>query len=232
MASDLGTEIVVALREPEADDASVALAEELALALAVPSRLLHVEAAPGDVATAIAEGLAPQSILVIHSEHANRWSGKWSIAEHVIDQWGGITIAIGPRYQSSLQAGPVMTALDGSSESFRAAEPAQMMAEILNRPIEYCTVVPSADEHKADSADRPSLIAPRFVYGNDPVSVLLSEAERNASALIVLAARGDRSSVRSTISRTCSGIIAGATQPVMIVGSKHGQTGTLDADPV
>ncbi len=224
----LGSEVVVALGESDAGDGSaplhadpsIALGKALASALDVPVRMLHVEAAPEHVAAAIAEGLAPTSILVIHSEHANRWSGKWSVAEHVIDQWGGIVVAIGPRYSPSARPGPVLTAVDGSTSSFRVVEPAHAVASTLDRTIQFCQVIPATDPEPVGPLGDLPLDNTAFVNGNDPVSALLGQADSEDCSMIVLAARGDRASTRASISRTCSGVIAGAVQPVMVVGTQ------------
>jgi len=221
----LGSEVVVALGEPGAADAgradpSIALATELAAALDVPLRTLHVEAEPDDVAPAIAEGLLPTSILVIHSEQANRWSGKWSVAEHVIDQWGGIAVAVGPRYSPTSRPGPVLTAVDGSPSSLRVVEPARAVANTLHRSIQFCQVVPTTETNAPDRIGDLPVEDTTFVVGNDPISALLGQADSEDSAMIVLAARGDRASARPSISRTCAGVIAGAAQPVVIVGTQ------------
>jgi len=213
----LGSEVVVAIGDPGEDDPSIALAGDLAAALDLPMRLLHVEAEPADVPAAIAEGLVSTSILVIHSEHANRWSGKWSVAEHVIDQWGGIVVAVGPGYARSSRSGSVLTAVDGSPSSLRVVEPARAIAAALQRQPQFCQVIPAASAEV--ERQEPAIAGTAVVIGNDPISALLSQAETNDCAMIVLAARGDRASTRSSISRTCAGVIAGAVQPVMVVGT-------------
>jgi len=221
----LGSEVVVAVGEPGVGgsvsaDPSVGLGNELAAALGLPLRMLHVEAEPDDVAAAIADGLSPTSILVIHSEHANRWSGKWSIAEHVIDQWGGLAIAIGPCYTTSFRRGSVLTAVDGSAAALRVVEPARAVAATLDRSIQLCQVIPASDASDQRVTSEASMEETVYLVGNDPISSLLAHAATEDCRMIVLAARGNRASTRTSISRTCAGIIAGAEQPVMIVGTQ------------
>lgn len=219
MIAQLASEVVVAVQELVAADPSVALATQLASALDVPSRVLHVEAGAEGIAAAIADELSPHSLLVMHSEHANRWSGKWSVAEHVIDQWGGLAIAVGPCYSGTVLAGPVMVAVDGSPNSLRSAGPARALGDALDRLIQFCRVVSVVDDSDHGPIGDLSPAESLLVVSNDPISALLSQADKEQASLIVLAARGNRSTARASISRTCAGVIAGATQPVMIVGT-------------
>lgn len=211
----LGSEIVVAVGDASEAELSLALADDLATAFGLPLRTLHVDATPENVATELASGLAPDSILVIHSEHANRWSGKWSVAEHMIDEWGGIVVAVGPRYSRTQRSGTVLAAVDGSPNARRVIEPSSAVASALDCSVEFCQVVPAASAGRTETGANPTETT--VVVGNDPISALLDHGE--AAPMIVLAARGDRTSTRSSISRTCSGLIAGAAQPVMIVGT-------------
>lgn len=232
----LGSEVVVATGTGDPSDERAALGHDLATRLGVALRWLHVDPVEEmDLAAAIAEQLATDSVLVIHSEHANRWSGKWSIAEHVIDEWGGLAIATGPRHISGWGPGPVLVGVDGSEPAERAVATAAKLADLLGVGLVVCRVVSAALESEvgaiASELERCwSSAAPEGVdaepvsiatpVGNDPISALVTEAEGRSCAAIVLSSLGDRTSQRASISRTCSGVIAGAIQPVVVVGSR------------
>lgn len=227
----LGSEVVVAVAEEDAAVRPGATGPGLAERLGVPLRSLHVDpTADADLAASIAGALRGDSILVIHSEHANRWSGKWSVAEHVIDEWGGLTVATGVRHVPVWRRGPVLVGVDGSESAVRSISVASVIARVFGVGVVVCQVVSADERDRVDAIaeelrrhldtlalDGASVATP---IGNDPISALVKEADDRSSVAVVLSSRGDRASRRSTISRTCSGVIAGAVQPVVVVGAE------------
>ena len=59
----------------------------------------------------------------------------------------------------------------------------------------------------------------RVVTSNDPVSAIAALADEQAAALVVLSSRGDRSTQRSSMSRTAAGVIAEVACPVMVINA-------------
>lgn len=239
-AKPIAAGVVVPIEgDPDADhgrELGAWLGSKLGLAV----RMIHidVDVAVGDLAEAIVARIPPSSLVAMHSEHVNRWGGKSSTAEHVIDQWAGLSVVAGPRVTSiGGTEGPILVALDGSPNAERALEAVDSLAVALGCGIVLARVVPeplggSPDEATAEANaylcsvvdqrgyDHAGAAHVRVLSSNDPIASLCSEAERLQSQLIVLASRGDRSTERSSLSRTCSGLIGEAVGPVVIVGTE------------
>jgi nucleotide-binding universal stress UspA family protein len=225
----LADEIVVAAEHErlDPDDPGRATAAWLASTLGLPERVVHVDPSVDDVVDAIVGRLRPHSLLVMHSEHANRWSGKRSVTEHVVDQWAGLACIEGPA-RAELRSGPVLVALDGSRETLGSLDAARRLAEAFGSSVVLARVSPDPfDDRDGAARDlaRRGLEAVAepgeeiaVLQSNLVVEALCREAADRGCSLIVLASRGDRSTPRATMSRTCSGLVASATQPVVIVG--------------
>jgi nucleotide-binding universal stress UspA family protein len=249
------TEIVVPVSAGARSDRGAAIAVRLAGALEVPVRLVHVEPAgsaeveaPRELLAGLADGpvrptwevvrgadlvegvlrdLAPGTVIVMQTEHANRWSGKASVAEHVVDAWPGTTVLVGPHVDPGADAsGPVVVGVDGSPDAERSIGPARQLARVLGVDVLVARVVP-AEGPEAEPAREylDALVAERLpgararvVRSNDPVSALVALATDESAALVVLSSHGDRTSARASISRTCTGVAAEAAQPLMVVG--------------
>ncbi len=220
-----------AVDETPIDDLGSALGSRLGDALGLPVSTVHVGGESDDLAQAIVAVCQPGSLIAMHSEHVNRWSGRRSTAEHIIDAWGGITAVAGPAVDEvDVGAGPILVPLDGSLDAERALDAAQILSDALGCGVALARVVPqpigpdgSTTHHDADAylqaiGTRYTLHSASVVPSNDPVVALAAEAERLDSPLIVLASRGDRSSQRASLSRTCSGLIAESRRPVAVVG--------------
>ncbi len=243
------TEIVVPVEDPAALDGGGAWAALLGPTLGLDVRTLHVEAPAGaadSVEDAIVAQLGERSLLVMESEHADRWTGKASIAEHVVDRFGHTAIVIGPTCcgratgsvpedaapedaASEMPAGPILVAVDGSPRAEAALEVARWLGAALGRAVEVVRVA-AVPIGRPDEAAALVTEAQRYVGGlhadastvvssNDPVSALADIAQRRAAGMVVLASRGDRQSPRPTIAKTCSGLVAASPCPVMVVGT-------------
>lgn len=243
----LASEILVPLEHFDGPDAGRELGELLAAQFAVPSRTVHIDidSMAGDGSEDVSDRLVaeilgcltPGSLPVMHSDHANRWNAKASVAEHVVDQWPRGAIVIGPKAVPPFDlTRPLLVAVDGSKHAERSVVTARGLAETLGAEIVLARVVghPLGDDDRtAEAAAADYLEAAVATWeaddvsvpmsscvltSNDPVSALAAEASRRGCGLIVLASRGDRATQRSSMSRTGSGLIGEATQPVVIVG--------------
>ncbi len=244
----IATEVVVPLESLEGADEGRTLGAALAERLAVPLRIVHVDmpatsepsrggADEGLVAAIVAE-LSDQSILVMHSEHANRWSGKDSIAEHVVDEWGGTAMVVGPGVSTNhldTSMDSVLVAVDGSSNAERSVAPAATLAAAVGADLVLARVVSHALGEGAEPAvaeargyleslaktiEGDIAVHSAVLESNDPVSALCQEAANRSAGLVVLASRGDRTAPRPMITKTCSGLVAEAGRPVVVIGSR------------
>jgi nucleotide-binding universal stress UspA family protein len=225
-----------------------ALGDHLASAFGVERSSVHIEnsasspAADSEdltpeerLAAAICDDIPNDALLVIESEHADRWRSRHSVAEHLIDAFAGAAIAVGPHASAVVAAGPVLVALDGSDSAEGSLATAIRFAETLGRPLEFVRVVEeplhpdpkdsleaSAEAYLQDVSARTaggdgSLgHTTTVVTSNDPVSALAALADERGAALVVLNSRGDRSTQRSSMSRTAAGLIAELGCPVMV----------------
>lgn len=225
------TEVVAAIEDTGEPGIALRLAEELARRAGLPLRSVHVEADPSettdqDLVRAISDRLDSGSILVVRTDHASRWSGKYSVAEHVIDRWGGPTVVVGPSGRWEGRTGPVLVAVNGSAGAERAIAPAQSLASLFSVGVLFATVIADDDDdsrRRTAQAYLDSLPAGPghetcLLSANDHVAALVAEAEARSSPFIALASRGDRTVTRPTISRTSSGLANEASCPVLIVG--------------
>jgi nucleotide-binding universal stress UspA family protein len=179
-----------------------------------------------DVVAAVVAALGPGALLVMRTEHANRWSAKGSTAEHLIDAWGGLSVLAGPGVAPERShEGPVLVALDGSTDAERAVPPALGWADSSSSGVVLVRVVP--DDGDVDGVgrelqrvadERTTGATVRVVVGNDPVTALSQLADELDAGVIALSSHGDRASTRSTISRTCTGLAATAARPLLVVG--------------
>ncbi len=225
---DRVSEIVVPTADPSHVDAASSVATALAGRLGVEVRTVHADAT--EVVDAIVESLTPTSVAVMQSEHVNRWSGKRSVAEHVLDTWGGLTVLVGPAFVDRPRSGPVLVAVGNPAAADQSVEPAAHLAAALG--VELLVVHVVADpiggpEHEPaeaptwlDSVTATGGHASTIIESNDVVGAVLDLASELASAYVVVASRGDRSTPRPTMSRTCSGLAAGAEQPVAVIGPR------------
>jgi nucleotide-binding universal stress UspA family protein len=227
-SADRVSEIVVPTADPDHADAAASVAAALAGRLGVEVRTVHADAT--EVVDAIVESLTPTSVAVMQSEHVNRWSGKRSVAEHVLDTWGGLTVLVGPAFVDVLRSGPVLVAVGNPAAADQSVEPAAHLAAALG--VELLVVHVVADPIIDDGG--PPVGAPAWldtitaegghattvVESNDVVGAVLDLATELASACVVVASRGDRTTPRPTMSRTCSGLAAGAEQPVAVIGPR------------
>ncbi len=228
----LGSEVVMAIGDDGPQTAVLELARGLSDRLEVPHRSLHIEEADQDMAAAISAELADDSILVMQSTRIDAWSGKWSVTEHVIDQWGGLVVAAGPSALDEVNLGPVLVAFDGSESSMRGLEVAPLLDGLHDGSVLVCQVLPTnraseADQMVIDLADdvrrrHGEGFEVIVVLGNSAVTTLTKVAIDRGCSLIVLAARGDRTTTRASMSRTSSGVLADARTPVVIVGHRWG----------
>lgn len=216
-----------------------ALAATLANALDLSVTLVHVElttsAADDDhtpqetLAAAIAQQVPHDHLLIIESEHADRWRSRHSVAEHLIDAHQSATIALGPASHPTIGAGPIVVALDGSARARKALSSAVRLGAAIDRGLVLLGVVPealggapsampaaiAALEKDAASIDAPVVV----IESNDPVSALVAVCGDRQASFIALASGGDRQSARTTMSRTAAGLIAEAPCPVFVVQS-------------
>lgn len=217
--------IVVPLSDPGADDPGLEVAERLGEALGVPVEAVHHDVAPEDLPDAIVGRLEPGTMLVMHSERANRWSGEASVAEHVLDRWEGLTVLAGPDCRAAGH-GPILVPVDGSADAERAVPFARGLARSVGVDVELVRVVPTDDPTDEAERDLGRLaaaggLATRVLAHNDPVRALCDRAADIGSAYLVLSSHGDRHTPRPTISRTSTGLVAEAGRPVVIVGPGH-----------
>jgi nucleotide-binding universal stress UspA family protein len=246
--------VVVPVSAASPDERAPLLAGRIAVAVGRPLRLVHVSrggepprpaallerlagqgvragwevVAGDDVASGVLSAAEPGSLLVMSTEQANRWSGKASISEHILDLWDGLAVLVGPAVTSAVLApGPLVVGVDGSPGSLRATGPAAALAAVLGRRLVLARVVGEDDavaagrievelEHLARDQGREA--EARVVVSNDPVTALAGLAEDLDAALVVLSSRGDRRSRRATISRTCTGVAAESARPLLVVG--------------
>ena len=226
-------------------DKGRALGSTLAEAFDVEVSSVHVDGAteavePADgmtpeetLAAAICRDLPSDGLLVIESEHADRWRSRHSIAEHTIDAFPGAAVAIGPGAGADLADGPVVVALDGSEAAELSLAGAVLFGRALQRALLLVRIVeaplhPDADRgDQTVAADYLDAVASTLagtadtlvVASNDPVSALVAAAADRDASLVALASRGDRSTARGSMSRTAAGVIAEATCPVLVIGS-------------
>lgn len=190
------------------------------------------------LAAAICVRIPSDALLVIESEHADRWRSRHSVAEHTIDAFPGSTVAVGPHAPVELPKGPIYVALDGSPVAETSLAVAAQFAKALGRELSLVQVVeeplhpdpvtaPEASaqaylgaiaDRMAGEFDTPG-VHHRVITSNDPVSAIVALAEEQAAALIVLSSRGDRSTQRSSMSRTASGVIAELSCPVVVINA-------------
>lgn len=260
MTTTLADEIVVAIGSATTENPALRVGVELARLTELPLRLLHVacngetidtaaladhlrSAAPqvsidivsvvaDDVVTGIVGELTPRTLAILKSTNANRWSGKASVAEHVLDAFPGLVAMVGPQAPGGLApSGPIVIALDGSHEAERALPVVRHLAASFDRAIVTTRVIATTatdDERRAAAAylDATNATLPHsraaLAEANDPISAILATATSHAAALIVLSSHGDRASARATISRTSMGLVHGATVPVLMVGPAIG----------
>ncbi|MDH3683778.1 MAG: universal stress protein [Acidimicrobiia bacterium] len=221
------TEVVAALDAPGLAGEAQLLAEDVARRRDLPLRIVHIEAEPAalsttELAAAIVGELRPDSLVVMETDRASRWSGKYSVAEHVVDRWGGQSLVVGPACVSSGRTGPIVVPVNGSAGAERAIGPAAELAAafevevVLIRVASGDAVGPARDYLAAltsSSGHRTHLIE-----ATDHVAALVAAADELASRFIVISSRGDRTVTRPTMSRTTSGLAAEAPCPVLIVG--------------
>ena len=246
-SNDSGPSLVVAAVESDdADGKGPRLAAVLAAAFGVESRSVHADppdegGAPDrtpeeSLAAAIADQLPAGSILVIESEHADRWRSRHSVAEHTIDAFAGPSVAIGPHADVGFADGPIIVALDGSPSAEISLAAAMRFATALNRPVELVRVVAEplhpeqVDDQSPEAGAYLEQVAAQtagvgsvqldtaVVASNDPVTALVSRATARNACVLALASRGDRATARSSMSRTAAGLIAEARCPVLVVG--------------
>lgn len=238
--------VVVAVGAADSGGKGQTLGQVLADAFGVGLTSVHVEQPGADtehtpeeaLAAAIADGLPADGLLVIESEHADRWRSRHSIAEHTIDAFTGPSVAVGPRAGASFAHGPVLVALDGSAPAEASLTTALMVGRALNRSIELVRIVPEPLHPESDDSLEPEAsaylhtvaagtgadITTAVIASNDPVSALVDLAAAREASLLTLASRGDRSTSRSSMSRTAAGLIAEARCPVLVVGTRTADT--------
>ncbi len=222
-----------------------ALGSTLAKAFDVGVSSVHVDGAieavePTDgmtpeetLAAAICRDLPADGLLVIESEHADRWRSRHSIAEHTIDAFPGAAVAIGPAAGADLADGPVVVALDGSEAAELSLAGAARFGDALGRALLLVRIVDAPLRPEPDRTDqvaaaayldavasRLAVLADTLVIeSNDPVSAIVATATDRGASLVALASRGDRSTARGSMSRTAAGVIAEAACPVLVIGS-------------
>jgi nucleotide-binding universal stress UspA family protein len=236
--------VVVAVGPNEAESKGHELGRSLAEAFGIALTSVHVEQPGADtddtehtpeerLAVAIARGLPTDGILVIESEHADRWRSRHSVAEHTIDAFAGPSVAVGPRAGATFAVGPILVALDGSKPAEASLATAATVAKALGRTIEVVQAVPELLHPESDDSTEPEAsaylsrvaaaseteMAATVVASNDPVSALVDLAVARGASLLALASRGDRTTSRSSMSRTAAGLIAEAPCPVLVVAS-------------
>jgi nucleotide-binding universal stress UspA family protein len=228
-----------------------ALGDHLAAAFSVELRSVHIDdASPSQethgteltpeeqLAAAICDRIPDDALLVIESEHADRWRGRHSVAEHTIDAFPGSAIAVGPHASGELPPGPIYVALDGSAAAETSLAVAARFANTLGRKLGFVQVVEEPLHPDPTGAVKASAEAylraitarveqdfdvrgtsHEVVTSNDPVSAIAALAQEQAAALVVLSSRGDRSTQRSSMSRTAAGVIAEVACPVMVIAA-------------
>lgn len=216
------------------------LATTLAAAYDITSTLLHLDSTPvaaegqtdeEALAAAIADRIPAAHLLVVESEHADRWRSRHSVAEHLIDAHAHSTVALGPAGSPDVADGPIVVALDGSAGARSSLGPAKRLADAVGRRLLLTTVVPEpldAEPPHAEAeawlqADAEAIGAEAAVIAsNDPVTALVSLAASQQAAFIVLASAGGRETKRSSMSRTAAGLIAEASCPVLVTRAAAG----------
>ncbi len=191
----------------------------------ISTSITSVEAT--DVVTGLVGELEPRSLVVLESNNASRWSGKTSVAEHVLDAFSGLVVMTGPAFDpTGALDRRVLIALDGSVDAERALPVAGRLAEYMDQSVLATRVVPTSADATAENAaiDYLETITGRLPNAtaitptsNDPIAAIL-DASNDDVGLIVLSSHGDRASERSTISRTSMGLVQSATVPVVLVG--------------
>lgn len=241
----LATAIVAAVEDPDRPGPAWDVACDVAARTRLPMRSLHVEVDPGDGIEALVDAIVaevdPESLIVVATEHASRWSGKYSVAERLVDHRSGLTVVVGSHGWSGAGSekrdGPIVVATDASAEAGAAVAPAMRLAAAYSVGLQLTRVVSreegaaagarsSAADHLAaqvaslavdqvGQADHAPVTG-RLLVANDHVAALVAEATARSSPFIALASHGDRTVARSTMSRTTSGLADEAPCPVLI----------------
>ena len=210
------------------------VARWVADALGIPHHVLHLDEQIDDaeeMAASIADRLPSDAVLVMESHHADRWASRRSIAEHVLDAFGGPAVVAGPAVVGP-PAGPIVVALDGSDEANQALGPALTLSQATDRSIVLATVVADPLDGTPDLAgadamlsavasDLPADVEHQWVSraSNDPVTALADIAAEADACLVVMVSKGDRTIARASMSRTATGLVATTACPVVIVSA-------------
>lgn len=220
-------EVVAAVEDPRRPGPVAAVAESVAALLGVPARILHTD--DDDVVSRVLEEVRSTSMLVLGSRHANRWSGKHSVAEQCLDGHDGPTMVVGPRSAGALGEGDVLVPLDGSSAALAAVPFARELATRLARGVSTVRVVPPdggsgrTSPEPVEPHPGPLDLRVEIVVSDDVIDGLAEVVAEADPACVVMSSRGDRSHRRSTISRVCTGLIAASTRPVVVVPESGGE---------
>ncbi len=182
------------------------------------------------VVNGIVNALTDRSLAVLKSTNANRWSGKASVAEHVLDAFSGLVAMIGPNVAAKFSLNhPILVALDGSPNAERALSVTRYLAGLTEQEVIMATVLStSADDGERATAtkyldalgDTLDTSRSTLPISNDPISALTAVAVEAEASLIVLSSHGDRTSERPSISRTSMGLVHSAPVPVLLVGAR------------
>ena len=188
-----------------------------------------------DPAVAIAGAAGPDTLVVMSTDHIDRWSFKDSVADHVIDRLSSPVLLAGPAVtkrdvRRRGLGGEVVVGVDGSGAEEHAVEAALALATAMDRRLWLVDVVPqpgadpSADDlpgrHLQDLAERCNQqVSTRWevVQGNDPIAVLEGFAARRDASFLVAATHGRHSTERHTMASVAAGLASIAARPVLVV---------------
>lgn len=159
------TEIVITVDERDQRGGVVDLGRSLAKRAGLPVRLVHVDpdsvTDTGGLVEAIVSRLSPGALLVAATDQANRWTGKRSVAEQVLERWGGLALMVGPAWveppdplagpgptadlrpssDPTAEPGPVLVAINGSQSAERAVAIGRRLAAGLSADLVLARVV-------------------------------------------------------------------------------------------
>ncbi len=194
-----------------------------------------------DAATAIAATAGPHSLVVMPTEHIDRWRVKGSTAEDVVEHLGSPVLLVGPNVTSEGLwdrgvGNEVIIGVDGSTASEAGVAPALALAASTGARLWLVdvtgvrTVRPTGEAHplpgrymqrlaeRARTADTSDVHARwEVIVGDDPIAALERFADRRRASFLVVTTKGRRSLQRTTMASVASGLAATSTRPVLVV---------------
>lgn len=191
-----------------------------------------------DPAKAIADHASPRTLVLMSTEHIDKWSFKDSVAEAVVERVGMPVLLVGPhvtkdRLRERRLDGEVVVGVDGSAAAEAGVGPAVALAKALGHRLWLVRVMPEPGDEEptfhpevgrylqelAEKCDTEIGTRWEVIQGNDPVEVLEGFAARRDASFLVAATRGRASTERHSMASITAGLAAAAARPVLVVAS-------------